>query len=351
MKKLIFLIVCISILSASLASCRQATEPQSDQTKSTSIEDKSIASYFPVKENTLYVYEGDWHELASHEIYNTYLTDNIIQRRLKTSQSEGIEILSFEKDEIKVIFADAGVYYYENLTNVVPSLDFVVLREPLELGNSWSMDETKTREITNVSVEVETPMGTFDALEVTIRHIDGAEDKEYYVKDLGLVKYVFKRANGVQNETVLTEVVEDTGFQRSFLYYSPDNEENSIISEERNLIIHTNTDLKNQFEAEMKTDTRNTMALFTENTKINLLEVDRTKSLVHLDLSEDFITERSIGGGIEALILQSITNTLCHFYQVYNMQITIDGGVYESSHFTIEMGEFLEIDIHGGDSQ
>ena len=45
------------------------------------------------------------------------------------------------------------------------------------------------------------------------------------------------------------------------------------------------------------------------------------------------------GSSFEALILQSLTNTLGNYYGVQEVYITIDGGPYESGHIIIEEGE------------
>ena len=49
------------------------------------------------------------------------------------------------------------------------------------------------------------------------------------------------------------------------------------------------------------------------------------------------------GAGYELLILQSITNTLGDYYGVKEVNITIDGKLYESGHILMKKGETFKV--------
>lgn len=344
MKNFIMFVMCIFVLSG----CNL----KNNQNNNGILDEEKISTYFPIKENTIYSYEGVGHDFSTYEAYVTYVNDNIIQRRTMYQDYEGTEVFSYTDGELKLIFSDPFVYYYEDVTKLYPRVTSVLLKEPLRVGNSWSMSdlnedgeiiERAVREVTAIDVDVETPFGNFKALEITITHEKGDVSKEYYAKDVGLIKSTSSK-DGEIIESYLSEVIPEIGFQKIFDYYSLDAEANNIVVEERTASIFTNSNLAQQFEEEFKNKTDNMLQLFSENAKINFINIDRVKSLINLDVSKSFITENSNGGGIETTILQCIANTLGNFYAADYVQITVDGDLYQSSHLSFGEDDYLQVE-------
>lgn len=75
-------------------------------------------------------------------------------------------------------------------------IDKIVIKKPLEVGTKWTDESGYNYEITSVNSRVLTRMGFFYAIEVTI--IRGEyEVKEYYAKNIGLIKRAHSHGNDI----------------------------------------------------------------------------------------------------------------------------------------------------------
>ena len=53
------------------------------------------------------------------------------------------------------------------------------------------------------------------------------------------------------------------------------------------------------------------------------------------------------GAALEGLILQSLANTFGWYFQTDKVQLTVNGGPYESGHYLFSSGEYLPYDTSG----
>ncbi len=355
MKKLAFTIICVTTLAVFSASCGQKnvdvnTASPSPAVSETVKEASTISSYFPFKENTVYEYSGVENNKYDQAMYLGYVNGNTIQRRLAQIATNTTEVMKLENGELRLVYADPYKYLYEDVTNEPSNIDLLVLKEPLEVGAKWSMMEGDTTEITNMSASVETPYGTFEAIEVVTTYPNGFTSKFYYAKDIGLIKATEINDEG-ENSYVLADIKENVGVgvETDFYTYNIDDYTNFPIP--RTFMVKTNMDFKAAFEEELKKADGDTAKLFTEGTKINSISLDREKSLVTVDISKEFLTEMSLGSGSEGAVLQCIANTFGNFYEVKNFFLTVDGGKYESGHFVIEDGEYFIVEGQQDDDQ
>lgn len=106
-----------------------------------------------------------------------------------------VTVLELADGELREVFTRPETYFRENMLEKTASGDAanqldILLKEPFEVGNSWMNASGVPSEITNlISAQIETPMGNFEALEVTTTY-EASTTKDYYVKDMGLVKRV-----------------------------------------------------------------------------------------------------------------------------------------------------------------
>ena len=73
-----------------------------------------ISSYYPIKENTRYIYEGVGNEYASYETYAFYTEDNKVQRRVDNGGTVTAEIVEVGKNEITKLLLKPETYYRED---------------------------------------------------------------------------------------------------------------------------------------------------------------------------------------------------------------------------------------------
>ena len=169
---------------------------------------------------------------------------------------------------------------------------------------------------------------------------------EYYVKDLGIVKSVFKSEEHTSDEIAssLTEIVADAVMTQSIAFYYPNIDDGKIYYQVKDVGFKTNDLTRKKLEAAYKENAP--WPVFTPNTKINSLYLNND-GMVYIDLSNDFLTEMNAGAGYEAMMLQSIANTFGNYYGVERVLLTIDNQPYSSGHIVLEQGEYLTVNWIG----
>ena len=328
MKKiLLFLIVSIMVL----ASCDMAPRPgEPDNQK----EKLSIVDYYPITENTKYSYEGKGNEFASYSVYVDYAANNRIQTRTNNGGTESINVLELKDGQLTLLYSRGETYFRHNFLNNKYDGGKILLTEPLREGNSWNYDDGTTATITGMSKEVVTASGNYEAIEVTLEGEQG-KTLDYYAKDVGLVKTIAS-GDGYEVSSVLSSIENNTPLIQTIALYYP-NIDGYLNTIDVQIEFNTNDEPKNVIERIVKD--LSVYEILSPHTKINELFYNEEENSVHIDLTEDFVTEMKAGAGFEGLILQSLTNTLGQYYGVNEVYITIDGGPYESGHIIIEEGE------------
>lgn len=130
---------------------------------------------------------------------NEYLSEN--EWVLDNSSAQSDYLLAIETNNaykikytslraIKIIeYAMTSNVYFDAFSE-----ERIILPEFIQLGYQW-MDQGRTVTITGINSLVETPVGSFEAVEVTYSKDDVAEYMCYYAKNIGLIKRVFQHNN------------------------------------------------------------------------------------------------------------------------------------------------------------
>ncbi|MDR3091601.1 MAG: GerMN domain-containing protein [Clostridiales bacterium] len=214
-----------------------------------------IAEYWPFKANTCYEYEGKGHELASYNVFNTFIRENegetIVQQRLEPAldYNRQTQVLSLKGGELRLINGDTAKYHFEDMTVLPPDpkKEMLVLREPLSLGEKWTVSGTDTSEVTGVDVEVDTPMGKLKALEISTSSVGptGAryDQKDWYVKDIGHVKMEYSVNGQPPISSTLKKITENYTLNIPADVYYPIKGESEAGLEEKKISLNTNYDL------------------------------------------------------------------------------------------------------------
>lgn len=311
-----------------------------DKTKEEPTTLLTIADYFPFKEDAEYVYEGEGNEYASYVIYTDYIKEDSIQLRKSDSGTEVVQVLKYEKGELTRVLSREEAYYRENLIGKTEGEAEILLKEPLKQGTEWTIPGNHKRYISNVGVDITTPSGDYETLEVTTEE-EGGKKVDYYAPGVGLIKTVYS-GKDFQVTSSLSKINANTPFKQTISIYYPTVEE-TIRVEEKELSFHTNDITKIKLEEAVKDiKNENNRPLISTNTRINSLYLSKD-NIVNVDFSKELITEMNAGAGYEALILQSITNTLGDYYGAKEVYMTIDGNLYESGHILIKKGETFKV--------
>lgn len=309
---------------------------EESETKSITIED-----YYPIEKNVRYVYEGKGNEYASYDVYIDYATEHKVQQRIDNGGTVLARIVEIKNGKLIKTYSRGETYYRESLLNSENGEEEVLLMEPLKKGTSWKLKDSKVRTITNLSADVSTPSGNYQAIEVTTKGPDG-ETLDYYVKGIGLVKTLF-HSYGMEVSSSLSKIEKNVPFVQNIQFYYPNINDDELYYVSKEVSFHTNDITKMvlaQAYKENVPDTVNTV--FSKNTKINSLYLNQDNNL-YIDLNKAFLTEMVAGSGLERMILQSIVNTFGHYYGVEKVYLTIDNQLYESGHISLNKGEFLTV--------
>ena len=317
---------------------------EKDKDKESVTTSLEIEDYYPVKENTRYVYEGTGNEYASYNVMVDYVNESKVQQRIDNGGTVMANIVKIADGKLTRSYSRGEAYYRENLLESESEEKEILLMEPLKEGTNWELKDSRIRTITNTAADVSTPSGNYKAIEVTTKGPHG-QTMDYYVKDIGLVKTT-SISEGMEVSSSLSKMEENAPFVQTISFFYPNINDDRLYYRNKEISFHTNDITKNIVEKAYKEnvpDPTNLNSVFTKNTKINSLYLNKDGNL-YLDLNQAFLTEMNAGSGIEAMILQSVVNTFGHYYGVEKVYLTIENEPYSSGHITMNKGEFFQVE-------
>jgi hypothetical protein len=309
----------------------------------------ALADYFPFKENVHMIYAGFGNEYAAMESWGDYVRNGALQVRRNNGGTEVINIFIIEDGALKRVFLKEEAYYRQDFT-AMRAMEEILIMEPLEVGTTWTLADGSQRSITATNAAVTVPYGTFAALEVTTVY-DGSTSKSYYAPGLGLVKseFVSDEAPSDPSRASLKNYEEGSPLLQYAHFYYPDFNNERLAYIEKTFELYTNDDITAVFEREFKTvpEGSGLTPLMPADATLNSVSYDPGTGVVTADVSGRFVTGMNAGSSLEGLILQSVADTLGWYFQTDKVQLTVDGGPYESGHFLFNLGEYLPYDLNG----
>jgi len=302
----------------------------------------TVKDYFPIRENVHYMYEGYGNEYASYDIYIDYASEDRVQQRVNNGGTEVCEVIEIKDGKMTMVFSGGEIYYRENFLDKTEKED-ILLMEPLTVGTTWELDNSRVSTITNVEVNIETPAGNYQAIEVTTEGPD-YNTVDYYAKDVGLVKSVFIVGQDEITST-LSKIEENVPFVQQVNFYYPNIDDEKYYYVTKDVTFMTNDITREILAAEYKEVLSGNMAkVFSANTQINSLYLGQD-GIVYIDLNKAFVTDMNAGSMFEQMILQSVANTFGAYYNAQKVILTIEGQLYESGHIMFKKGQALDVKI------
>jgi len=330
MKKILLILALLVILP--MAACDAATE------------NNELAGFFPLKPDTLVTFTVEGTEDPGFRtIYNTYIRGSRVQRMISATMfPPSTEIIEITDDQVRLIFGDPFHYSIEDLTGVTPSLEFVILQAPLEVGTTWN-NGAEVSTITSLDASVETPMGTFSALEVTTITSAGFEEKYYFAEGIGLIKSVHPNPLGTFVVTIY-EIETDVPANLPMIAIFPDVENNTVYGDVRFIHARTNADLLPLFAHELATAPSDGMLpLLPDSSLINSMQIFRSESFTHVDISPAINDWQGIGDGAIYATFMALVNTIGLFTEVTHVSFSMDGEPFEWGPIYLNLGEGVRV--------
>ena len=130
-------------------------------------------------------------EYASYDVYIDYASEDKVQQRVDNGGTVMANVIELKDGKLTKLYSRGEAYYRENLLKLKNDEEEILLMEPLEKGYYLDTKGFKSKNDYRVlSVEIKTPLDTYQAIEVTT---ESSNDKtmDYYAKNVGLVKSVF----------------------------------------------------------------------------------------------------------------------------------------------------------------
>lgn len=337
-------IILFLVLTITISGCSQLIGNSEDANEL--VKESTISKYFPFKENLYYDYEGIGNEFAEQEAFFEYIEGNKAQMKFTNTGTTTIKVIEVTEDTLSEIYYEAEFYHIENMIKTSNEKQEILLKEPLEVGNSWSDLEGHKRSITGVDIDIETPYGEFKAIEVTTEFGENTRTMKYYSKDVGLVASIYEDENG-QVKTLLKSIRE-MPLELELKTYYPIASVSDIKTVYTNSKIRFNTNDKiEKILADLfkNPPAEELLPVISEGTVINTIVLDRVQWMLKVDFSKELLTEMNIGSTQETEMLKSIVNTLGSFYDTEQVYISIDGKPYESGHYGLLEGESFTVDL------
>ena len=345
---LVFLFGCASLVTRNNTNNGTGTNTGTGSSNSINISNGTsvaqpllIQEYFPLRENTRYIYEGKGNEYAAYDVIIDYIAEGRIQQRVNNGGTEMARVIELKDGRLTKLLSRGEAYYRENLLKTSGGEEEILLMEPLAKGTTWTLKDSRVRTITGISVDVSTPSGSYKAIEVTT---EGPNDKtlDYYAKDFGLVKSVFNPGESEVTSS-LSKIEENVELVQRISFFYPNISDSKIYYEGKDISFETNDITKKALEAAYKETVNKDLGLvFSQNTIINSLYLNQD-GMVYIDLNSAFVKEMNAGAGYEGEILQSIANTFGKYYMAERIILTIDNNLYESGHIAFKKGEYLKV--------
>lgn len=341
---LIIALVFIGCTVPSISNEKDINDKNNDQKEESEKKVETIEDYYPFLENTIMEYDGIGNEFAEQVTFTEFVEDNRIQLKVLNPGTTMITILERSRGELKEIFSEAEFYYSENMIDKENKNNNVLLKEPLEKGTSWKIEDGYKRSITGVGVDIKLPYKRLQALEVTTELDEGVKQYDYYAKGIGHVASIYKDGD-FEVRTVLKDIKQEVLSVETKFYY-PLNEKAETIYVEKDIKISTNEKIEEILESNFKNPGINNLApLISKDTKINSIELDRGSRIVKIDFSKELLNYIEEFEFKEERILQSIVNTLGDYYGTERVYISIDDRPYNSKNLSIKEDGYFKIDL------
>lgn len=306
-------------------------------------EEHDLAEYYPFLSNVRYTYRGEGNEYASYTLQIDLHNESRVQTRVNNGGTETVNVIEIGDGKISKIFSRSECYYREGFLSKNPSMEDVLLKEPLVKGTEWTAADGSRRYISETDMEITTPAGTYLTIEV-ITEREGDVNRDYYAPQVGLLKSVWESDEGYVVTSTLSEIAMNHPLVQNIRFYYPNGNVDGLFYIDREISFITNDITRIVLQNTFKNLPEGDVApVLTENTKINWLYLN-ADGMLYVDFSKELVNEMNAGTSYESLILASITNTLGEYYGVQKVYITVEGAPYSSGHIEMGRGEAFEVD-------
>ncbi|GIM28922.1 hypothetical protein CPJCM30710_15880 [Clostridium polyendosporum] len=303
--------------------------------------------YFPMKPNTVFVYQGYGNEFSSYIRYTDYTNSTRQQLRINNGGTETVNVYEYTFYGVRIRYTNNECYYRENFLNKTANKSEYLIKNPIKKGTTWTLADGSKRSITNTNATMKTTLKTYTgALEVTTTR-GTSKTKDYYVKGVGLVKSIHYLEGGYTVMSSLKQIKTNTPLIQIIRFYYPDSNINKVWYVDKKISFYTNDITRSKIVKEFRNPPKGLVPCIGANTTSNWLYYNTISKMVYVDFSANFVKDLNAGSTYESLCLTSIVNTIGGYYNINKVYLTLAGKPYESGHILKKPGEPFITNFNG----
>lgn len=151
---------------------------------------ETLLDYFPTRTMKKIFKNESKNETFTHLV--DFVKDGTVQIKQIDRLSKVVMVYRLDNESIRLVYTKelkddrVGMDYTKD---IIPNRNDIILMSPIEVGISWTDDDGGRYEIIKKDAITKTPAGSFQTLLVKYTNEEFTV-KEYYAKDIGLVKIV-----------------------------------------------------------------------------------------------------------------------------------------------------------------
>lgn len=314
-------------------------EPQEEPAEDQSAElSQEIEDWLPRRENVYYSYSEEGTPIFDE--YPQFTSENTMQITTGEEGSKTVRIYEYSEEQVEESFVRENTNFRDDFSSTGLSSDAeafeIIIQTPIEVGHSWESPSGSISEITDSEVEVDTPLGMYETIEITRTYPNGEAQIQYFAQDVGLVLQETDYST-----RQLSEIRKDVPEVLTFnLYESASNEDGSKFGVSEDPIeveLYTNEPIRLALEEVF----RENLFGFEEAGRINFMYMT-DEGIPHIDFNEVVTEDITLGSSGEPYALMAFTHTIADYYDVNQIRLTVDGEVWFSPHIQLQQ-ELIDV--------
>lgn len=298
-----------------------------------------IDTYLPIMKDTVWEYTGDRYD-DNEKVWIDFIKENVFQLRIESNSEVVAKVYIQEDEAIYEVATIEDAKIKQDYTNF-RQYKHVLLKLPIEEGQSWFIEEGITKTITDIDIQMETDIGSVKAIEITTKGDDFTK-KDYYGEKIGLIKTIYKDSTG-ENFKAISAFETSKPVERQIKVYFGDSNTSRLVYTDQNISIRTNEEPKHFLTDVLKKVPNDKYVLaIPKSARIESIYLDEDTKKLYLDMSKEYY-DMNYGSGAEYLAIQSLVTTVGAYYDAKQVVLTVAGEPYQTDQVAYRVGESIPI--------
>lgn len=272
-----------------------------------------IVDFIPIQPNQINQYiENDQEFFRYMEFVDGNL--KMMQVREQTPTAISNHYYAWDAQQISDLGVGEGTNIPSNqLSNLSTERSNIILKAPIQKGNSWEMSSEEIASITNLYETVNINGTTYQDV-VEVAYQDGQQIK-YFAKGLGIVAEI-----NPDDSLVLSSISQNSYFQVQIPIKAPQQVDNKLVLVDDVAPIKFQT---NEESANIYTKLFQTLGWITPDISVN--KINKETYYINVDFTPGIVAAMNQNEVTERGIIPAIVMTMIEHYGVEAVQLTVNG--------------------------